>query len=498
MYLGMSSVDIGVDSARPEGRRRFTWLVETLASLSGTRALVVTTSVYAAVFSAVAVLRHAAFETRRFDLGNMTQAVWSTAHGHPLETTAATGQQFDRLGVHVDPLLAAFALPWRLWPSPVMLLVAQVVLVSLGSIPVYWLARKYLGSERTAFRFGVAYLLYPATQWNALNDFHPTSLGIPFLLFAIWYLDEGRLLPFVAFAVLTGLTKESKPPLLAALGIWYAVRRGRRGVGAAIAAGGIAWFAVDLFLVIPHFAPAHTNLVANRYASVGGSPGGILETLAAHPGRILDKLASPNSVVFLLVLLLPFAGLSLREPLLAACAAPVVLLDLLSDKAAQTSIAEHYTSGIVPFVVASAVIGAAGLRGQAARWTTVAVTACALSGLYSPVGMAFDYVREIGSPLGAARRDAVSVVPAGAAVAATNRLGGHLSARRRILSVPAIAGAGWIAVDVHDPTLGDEPDPAGFRRFLASVESDRRWTRVFDRDGVLVFRRSSAEGRSPR
>jgi uncharacterized membrane protein len=53
---------------------------------------------------------YANFRLGRFDLGNMVQAVWSTAHGHPLETTnGATGEQMVRLGSHVDPILAALA-----------------------------------------------------------------------------------------------------------------------------------------------------------------------------------------------------------------------------------------------------------------------------------------------------------------------------------------------------------------------------------------------------
>ena len=43
-----------------------------------------------------------------------------------------------------------------------MLLVAQAVAVALGALPVFWLARKHLGSERAALGFALAYLLYPA------------------------------------------------------------------------------------------------------------------------------------------------------------------------------------------------------------------------------------------------------------------------------------------------------------------------------------------------
>ena len=105
---------------------------------------------YAAGFAALSTLRHLSFTTGRFDLGNMVQAVWATAHGHPLAITDLRGEQISRLGAHVDPILVAFAPLWWLWPSPVMLLTVQAVAVALGALPVFWLARKHLESERAA------------------------------------------------------------------------------------------------------------------------------------------------------------------------------------------------------------------------------------------------------------------------------------------------------------------------------------------------------------
>jgi uncharacterized membrane protein len=65
-----------------------------------------------------------------------------------------------RLGVHADPFLALLAPLWWLWPSPLMLLVAQIVAVASGALPVYWLARKRLGSGGAAAGFAAVYLLY--------------------------------------------------------------------------------------------------------------------------------------------------------------------------------------------------------------------------------------------------------------------------------------------------------------------------------------------------
>src|SRR3954452_25315132 len=87
---------------------------------------------YAAGFAALSVLRHEAFETGRFDLGNMVQAVWSTAHGHLLQVTILHAAESSRLAARGSPILTVFAPLWWLWPSPSLLLTAQAMAVALG------------------------------------------------------------------------------------------------------------------------------------------------------------------------------------------------------------------------------------------------------------------------------------------------------------------------------------------------------------------------------
>ena len=60
---------------------------------------------YAVLFALAAITHFLVFKTARPDLGNMVQAIWSTRHGHFLESTTLTGHQANRLGFHVDPFL---------------------------------------------------------------------------------------------------------------------------------------------------------------------------------------------------------------------------------------------------------------------------------------------------------------------------------------------------------------------------------------------------------
>jgi uncharacterized membrane protein len=456
-------------------------------------ALYVAIMVDAALFAGAAALRYESFNAARFDLGNMTQAVWSTAHGRFLEATTAAGDQIGRYGGHVDPLLALFAIPWRLWPSPLLLTTVQALAIALGALPVFWLGRKHLRSEGVAAAFAFAYLLYPATQWNAHFDFHPVSLGIPLLLFAIWYLDEDRFLLFLPIGIAAAATKEHMPLLVGWLGLWYLARHRRRVLGLATAAVGVAAFVVAAFVVPRHFAPAGVDLFAERYAALGGSPAEVAKTLVTDPGRVLGELATRQDLGYVLILLGPFVGLWALSPLLAAGALPELGLDLLSGKPEQTDIIYHYSAAIVPFVVTAAVLGAARLGAQALP--RVAATVLGLMTallIFSPLWRLPRYVHDLRSDEHAARVAAVSLVPPAAAVSATNRLGGHLSERRRILSFPTIAEASWIVIDVNDPTMrATEADRRDLDAAVEVVREDRGWRRVFSRAGILVFRREA-------
>ena len=177
-------------------------------------------------------LRLLGFRLGRFDLGNMVQAVWSTAHGRPLDYTRIDGQQTARLASHVDPILVLLAPLWAVVPSPLTLAAVQIVAVALGALPVYWLGRRHLGSERLAALLALAYLAYPWLSWNAVDAMHPATLAVPLFLYCVYFLDGDRLWAAAPFAVLALATGELMGISLAALGVWYGLARRRRWAGA--------------------------------------------------------------------------------------------------------------------------------------------------------------------------------------------------------------------------------------------------------------------------
>jgi uncharacterized membrane protein len=458
---------------------------------------------YAAGFSALSILRYRSFNTGRFDLGNMTQAVWATAHGHFLAVTNLEGEQVSRLGSHVDPILVAFAPLWWLWPSPEMLLTAQAIAIALGALPVFWLARKHLGSARAGLGFALAYLFYPAVQWLTLNEFHPVALACPLLLFAFWYLDEDRLVAFGAFAVAAALTKEEIPLVIAGMGLWYAISHRRYLFGGAVAAAGVLLSVLAVEVVLPHFNAGASSRFYSRYGALGSSPREILETLFTHPGRLITTAFDHEGVHYLMHLLLPLALLFLGAPLVLLAAIPELGLNLLSATHTQTSIHHHYTAGLIPPLVVASVLGAArfarGRPGRGIAFATAAVVVALLANyrlgalpLWRGVPGGEDYqayASHVSSHDRIAAR-ALRLIPGDAVVSATNSLGSHLSGRRRFLSFPYIEDAQWVAADETQPGYADRWDPLATATDLARLRRDPGWRLVFSEDGVLVFKRA--------
>jgi uncharacterized membrane protein len=311
------------------------------------------------------------------------------------------------------------------------------------------------------------------------------AIAVPLVLYGVWFLDEDRLVAFSAVALLACTTKEEIPLAVGCLGIWYAVRKGHRLFGFSVFALGFALTLFNFLWVIPHFSPTGADPFASRYAAVGGTPGGIARKLFTDPVAFGHAVATGHKAAYLALLLVPFLGLWLLEPLLFLGAVPDLVINLLSSKTDQTSIPFHWTAGIIPFVVAASIYGAARFKRRADQLSLWVLVATASIAVYSPIYVLGGDVRALGSPLVSIKAHAVGLIPTGVPVSASHQLGGHLSERQYIYTFPHIRQSRWIIVDTHDPTYGNKT--AGYRRFIRRYKADHAWRVVFSSQGVTVL-----------
>ncbi len=480
-------------------------------------AVLTAAAVAAAVLGLLSVQRYRDFQEARFDLGNVVQVVFNTAHGHVLEASDPSGQEVSRLASHVDPVLAVFAVPWLVWPNPAMLLVAQAVIVALAAWPAYRLGLRILGDPRAAMCCAFGLLLYPPLEYAVLNDFHAVTLAIPLLLWGFLFLEEDHRWRAVALLALAALCKEEVPLVIAFMGCYFALRK-RALWPLAVTAGALAYFALAVFVVIPHFNHAASPFIG-RYSQYGDTAGAVARHILLHPVSAITDYFAPRNVIYQVKLLAPFAFASLLSPLTALIALPELALNGLSATAAQRSIEYHYVAAEVPVLFAAAVLGLArigrylttrrrprealesgddGARRWSLRLALVVLAACLIANYvagplpFALPGARFGFERYAVGNHARTIGAAIAGIPANAAVSAQNRIGGHLSARRTVYLYPYIGAARYVVLDKHGiGYLGlNEPPPE--KRLFAVAQallSSPRFRLIFNRGGVLVYER---------
>src|SRR5574341_2612144 len=180
--------------------------------------------VYSAYFSAYSIQRHNTFRTHAADLGQMDQALWNTLQGRFLEDTKPDGRQATRLTDHVEPIFLVVSLSYLIYDGVEAILVLQSIVIALGALPIYWIARRRLQNDGAAIVFAAIYLLFPALEAANLAEFHAVTLAPAPLLFAYNYGQERAWKHFALFALIALAVKEEIALLVLAMAAWFAMK----------------------------------------------------------------------------------------------------------------------------------------------------------------------------------------------------------------------------------------------------------------------------------
>ncbi|WP_119065995.1 DUF2079 domain-containing protein [Rubrobacter indicoceani] len=477
---------------------------------------------YGAVFSLLTIRRHETYSSARFDLANMDQAIWNSANGRILEVTGEAGENLTRLVNHADFLLLAYVPLYWLWESPYWLLVSQSLIVGLGAVPLYWLARRFIGRAWPAAMISAAYLFNPGLQSANTFDFHAQTLAPTFLLFAFHYLLARRLLPFVGFAVLASLCKEEISLMVAMMGAYVFVFERRFVLGASVLAAGFGYFALVMGVIIPSFNDGTTSeLVEGRYGEVGGSMGGMARTLLTDPAAILGHALSGGKPGYILDLLGAGVFICLLAPGLLLIALPELAINLLSNRAQMSNANYHYSATIWPFVYLATAAGIAKITGLAGRlfsgraWRDdllkvlpgVLAFWVLLFGVYldllnGPVPVSPNYVqnpvvmRGLPDEYIANLDEAVAAIPddPGVSVTASNWIAPHLAHRETLYLFPTLEGSGgpadYVVVDLYRASYFTGVDRQRGQRVLERLIEDPRYRAIYIAPNVTVFERT--------
>jgi uncharacterized membrane protein len=446
-----------------------------------------------AVYVPISVFRYLRLDPTSWDLGIFTEYVKQYAHLHaPIVDIRGAG--YNLLGDHFHPIVALIAPFFRLFPSPVTLLVAQALLAAVSVVPVSRAAADKLGTG-AGRAIGAAYGFSWGLQQLVDYDFHEIAFAVPLLACSLSALIRGRTRAAVWWALPLVLVKEDQGFTLAAIGIIMAIVYKKRGAGLFVAAWGLAWSFLAITVIIPHFSPTHQYLY--------WSDGGAVSPVGGHfsSSALISQLTAGSSTKLptLALILLPTAFLALRSPLVLA-ALPSLLLRFVGTNSSYWGTAWHYNATVMPIVFIAAIDGIARIRaagtgrepgrfarplerhGAAAMLAIAAALAFQfpLSYLWTPSTYTID-------PHVAAARAAMARVPDGAMVATDLDLLAPLAARTDTFWLGNSGNPATKYVVFDTASTDWQPPPANVLGFVESLNHGVRYRQVYVNDGVYVF-----------
>ena len=268
--------------------------------------VVLATATHLAISLKLATYWYNNFNLGKYDLGNAVQVVNNTLHGKFFTYTDRFGTQISRLSNHADFILLLLVPFFAVFPSPVTLIVAQCLALSLGGLVVYLLARAVKLSKLAAFLIALAYFLNPDIGYLGLDAFHGITFAIPFVLLSFYFLEKGSrcvttpchseesrsirttknllsgirdpsvrcpsdlrmtdcrryLYGFLLSTFLVLISKEEASLLVAFLGLYAWLVKKQKKLGLVLAGVGLSWFAIYFLIISPAYGPAREASVA--------------------------------------------------------------------------------------------------------------------------------------------------------------------------------------------------------------------------------------------
>ena len=212
-----------------------------------------------------------------------------------------------------------------------------------------------------------------------------------------------------------------------------------------------------------------------------------LAWLVGHPAGVAREALSPTHLGVMARFLCVGALAGLAAPWSVLLTVVAMQVPVLSSHPQQAALQLHYAVELVPLAIMASLFGMRRLGRLPSSVLAAVVVAPALLGavVIGPVGLG---TGGVASP--EARREAVrealSLVPADAVVAAQSGLVPDLTQRKMITEFPGgWEAAEWVVVDIYGFRTGPVVD-AGYEDALAALRT--RFVAVYARDGVLVYR----------
>jgi len=268
--------------------------------------ILILTIIEVTLLSVVMVYRTLTLNSPGFDFGIFTQMFYN------MLTTIERSTLLSHNAVHVSPIYYLLLPFFMVFPFPETLQVLQAVVVGLGVIPIYLIAKHFKLNYKVTIVVSALYLFNPAIISSSYYDLHENCFLAPLILFVIYFALKQKWIKLLIAFVLTLMVKEDAGIYLLFIGVYFFFvnlknenQKEKRNY--LIMSILMMILSVSYFLLITKLLNSQGDgAMFWRYDNLNGYPDkgilGLVISVIQSPSYLLTTMFSPNKIYHLIII----------------------------------------------------------------------------------------------------------------------------------------------------------------------------------------------------
>lgn len=428
--------------------------------------------------------KHFQYDSHAFDLGIYTQSTYLYGQGIFYNTL----KRMNLLGDHFGPILVLIAPLYRIYPSPVTLLLIQALFVSLASIPIYLVALSLLKNKLLSFLITLSYLTSVGVIAAVNFDFHLATISVlPLsLIVYFWYFKKWRL--YWLTLAISLLFKEDIPIFIFGLGL-FQLLRGQKLLGILTLIFSSTSFIFIKFYLMPLFSEGAGQSYLSTSILPLTSPIELIYLFFIRPGIFLDQIF--NSQVKLgtfYALYKEFAFMPILSPFSWLAVFPYLYLRFTSSYIQMWGTEFHHNINLEPFLAYSAIFGIKSFNIPHKPVIILLLFFLYTSGL-APNSLIISTLQSKPPDLSRFNyiNNGLKIIPQNSPVSAQSPLVPHLANREKIYLYPEVLDSEYIIVDTSLAYyfMG----PGELQKRLKDLKQNQAWQEIHQEKSLYIFKK---------
>lgn len=311
---------------------------------------------YTVVLSVISILKHWFFLSTAWDLGIFNQSFWSTVHGRFFYYTVEPWFGDNFFAMHFSPILIFLVPFYAIYPQPETLLVLQSLIIAMGAVPLYYLAKEVI-NRSFALKLSLIYIINPTIVGATLFDFH-VEIFLPITLISLMYFLHKRNFKFYTLFLFLALsTLEFTAFLTLSIIIYELVinLRKKDEVRRLVPFAVLTLITSVIWLFIAFLVSYSLRTPETKGQSILAP---LLMELFQNPGNLLFRLTENifPKLWYILIMLWPFLFTPLLSPRLTLTA-PWFFVAFALNYGPYYAIGYQYALVVIPFFAVASIYG---------------------------------------------------------------------------------------------------------------------------------------------